>query len=363
MARKSRSTKTPPKDAATADASTAATSAPHTSPVTSTMAVISAATRRRRDGRMQETNGGSSIERVPGFNALRPMTAGFDTARVSGPTVLASVADGGFFSIAPQALVGTAPPLTAYGATGKPEDVIGVDDRVIIPDTSLTPWRCICHLEITYNSGQVGFGTGWFAGERAVITAGHCLYARPTPTQPARRARQVRVIPGRNGSVAPYGYVVADKFEWHPKWESEKQDEDAAPYDYGVIYVDHEVNGAPFGERIGYFGLRSYDQDEEKLLDMAIVNNAGYPHEATKPYGTLWFNAGRVHIQDTAHRDDRFLEYMIDTTGGDSGSPVFLLDSTANQRYVVAIHTTGNFVNRGVRITADVYDRILAWTK
>ena len=54
---------------------------------------------------------------------------------------------------------------------------------------------------------------------------------------------------------------------------------------------------------------------------------------------------------------------MVDTTAGESGSPVFLLHSTANQRYVVAIHTTGNFINRGVRITAEVYDQILQWTK
>jgi V8-like Glu-specific endopeptidase len=91
-----------------------------------------------------------------------------------------------------------------YGAAGKPEDVIGIDDRVMVPDTSTTPWRCICHLEITYDSGQVGFGTGWFAGERTVVTAGHCLYTRGTPS---RQAKQVRVIPGRNGTLAPYGYV------------------------------------------------------------------------------------------------------------------------------------------------------------
>ena len=328
--------------------------------VAPTMSVISEAPLRRRDGRMKETNGGSSIERVPGFNNLRPMTAGFETLRVSGPTVLASVADGGFFSVAPQAL-GSNQGSPSYGVIGKPEDVIGVDDRVPITDTSTTPWRCICHLEITYDSGQVGFGTGWFAGEHTVITAGHCLYTRGTPS---RRATQVRVIPGRNGTLAPYGYVVAREFKLHPKWVSEVDDVNAAPYDYGAIIVDHDVNGAAFGERIGYFGLRSYEKLEEKQLDMAIVNNAGYPHEASKTYGSMWFNAGRVHIQDDGPlKDDRFLEYMVDTTGGQSGSPVFLLDSTANQRYVVAIHTTGNFINRGVRVTAEVYDQILEWVK
>jgi glutamyl endopeptidase len=182
---------------------------------------------------MIETNGGSSIEKVPGFNNLRPLTAGFDTARISGPTVLASVPDGGFFSVSPYAL--EAPKLTGsvYEAGGKPEDVIGVDDRVMISDTSTTPWRCVCHLEITYDSGQVGFGTGWFAGPHTVITAGHCLYTRGSP---ARRAKQIRVVPGRNGTLAPYGYVLATKFNWNKHWENATSDTEAAAYDYGAIY-------------------------------------------------------------------------------------------------------------------------------
>jgi V8-like Glu-specific endopeptidase len=313
-----------------------------------------------RAGSMLETNGGGSIEKVAGFNNLRPMTAGFNTTRVSGPTALASVPDGGFFSVAPGALEPAPLIASSYGAAGKPEDVIGIDDRVLVSDTSATPWRCICHLEITYNTGQVGFGTGWFAGERTVITAAHCLYHR----SPVRYATQVRVIPGRNGTLAPYGYVVASEFTWNKKWETSPTDIEAAPYDYGAIFINEKINDAPFGERIGYFGMRSYDADAKKrLLDMAIVNNAGYPHEAMKRYGTMWFNAGRVHVNNTPSSDERFLDYMVDTTGGDSGSPVFVLDSTRNQRYVVAIHTTGNFVNRGVRITAEVYATILDWLK
>lgn len=321
-----------------------------------TTSIISAERARRiRPGKMVETNGGSSIEKVPGFDQTRPMTAGFPTARISGPTILASAPDGGFFSITPPSIA----PLPSYPREGKPENVIGVDDRVMVPDTTVIPWRCICHLEITYDSGQVGFGTGWFAGERAVITAAHCLLTRDNPR---RKADRIRVIPGRNGTIAPYGYVVSKLFEWNPKWESASDDTAAAAYDYGVIYIDKDVKDAPFGERIGYFGLRSYDADEAELLRMAIVNNAGYPHDAAKPYGSLWFNAGRVH-RDDGTSDERFLEYMVDTTGGESGGPVFLFDSTSQQRYVVAIHTTGNFINRGVRITEEVYETIVAWAK
>jgi V8-like Glu-specific endopeptidase len=295
---------------------------------------------------------------VPGFNTMRPITAGFGTTRMSGPTVLASVADGGFFSVAPNAVQAPRPGNPALTAAMKSEDVIGIDDRVVIADTSTVPWRCICHLEITYDTGQVGFGTGWFAGPHTVITAAHCLYVRGNP---GHSAAQVRVIPGRNGTLAPYGYVVSSKFKWPDAWRTAKTDAAAAPHDYGAIFIDYVANDAPFGERIGYFGLRSYTAQEEKArLDMAIVNNAGYPHEAAKPYGTMWFNAGRVSI-NAKSKDDKFLEYMVDTTAGDSGSPVFVLDETTKQRYVVAIHTTGNFINRGVRVTAEVYDAIVDW--
>jgi glutamyl endopeptidase len=45
-----------------------------------------------------------------------------------------------------------------------------------------------------------------------------------------------------------------------------------------------------------------------------------YPREAAKPYGTLWFNAGRVRMDADSRQDERFLEYMVDTIGGQSGS-------------------------------------------
>ena len=325
---------------------------------------------RSRPGLMVETNGGSSIEKVPGFNNLRPMTAGFATKIVSGPTILASTPDGGFFSILPGALEpaitvpAPVPGTPTYGAAGKPEDVIGIDDRVMVKDTAVSPWRQICHLEITYDSGQVGFGTGWFAGPKTVITAAHCLYVRG---REPHKAERVRIIPGRNGTLAPYGYIIAKDIRPNDKWKSAATDQEAAPFDYGAIIIEDagktDVDHAPFGERIGYFGMRCYSDEEEQQLDMAIVNNAGYPHEAGKPYGSLWFNAGRVHMHNGVAADKHFLEYMADTTPGQSGSPVFLLDTKTNQRFVVAIHTTGNFVNRGVRLTAEVYDTILEWLK
>lgn len=302
-------------------------------------------------GFMTETNGGSSIERVPGFDISRAMTEGFKSTRISGPTILAGRPDGATFSVPKVILPPGATPHPPAGSVPRPENVLGFDDRVQIADTTAVPWRCICHLEITYDSGAVGLGSGWLAGARVVVTAGHCLHDREN----RRKAKSIRVIPGRNGPSAPYGYVVADTFYVPDPWIKLASQAEAAAFDYGVIELPSvEVENEQFGTRIGFFGMRAYSgAAAEKDLQMLMINNAGYPFEADKPYGTLWFNAGRVSSVRPA-----FLEYMIDTEGGQSGSPVFVFDSFRNERQVVAIHTTGDFVNRGLRITDAVFDWI-----
>jgi glutamyl endopeptidase len=281
------------------------------------------------------------------------VTAGFETKRIAGPTFLSARPDGGFFSQSGDAGV---PPARAPAA--KPENVIGVDNRVIVTNTSLIPWRCICHLEVEYERGPVGFGTGFMISEHAIITAAHVLVDRSRfGWSNPRRARRIRVVPGRNGTLAPYGYFVSEDHAVPDGWGAPDADQEkASAYDFGAVFVpdDLKVREREFGKRIGYFGLKVLTDDNSLLL----VNNGGYPHEADKPYGTLWYNAGRVSKVEGA-----FIEYMVDTEGGQSGSPVYYYDEKKNERYVVAIHTTGDFINRGVRVTREVFRLIRKWAQ
>jgi glutamyl endopeptidase len=260
---------------------------------------------------MAETNGGGSVDKEPGFDVFRAVTSGFQSRRIAGPTTILARPDGGFFSEG-----GVQPPLLPRPAVGssasKPENVIGVDSRVMVTDTSTIPWRCICHLEVEYEFGPVGFGTGFLIG----------------PQIPDQWLR--------DGDSQPDG-----------------------AWDFAVIPIpdDYETRGSPTAERLGYFGLKCFTEDEVAKAKMLFVNNAGYPYEADKPYGSLWYNAGRVRTMEKA-----YLEYMVDTEGGQSGSPVYCYDEQKNQRYVIAVHTTGDFVNRGLRITEEVFETIKAWT-
>lgn len=308
------------------------------------------------DSFMVETNGGGSSEKVPGFDAFRAITAGFDTRRVAGPSVVLSRPDGGFFS---QGEESTLPMPRVNAFTAKPENVIGVDSRVRVSETSAIPWRCICHIEVEYEAGPAGFGTGFLIGPKSVLTAAHVI------VDPAKKkkARRLRVMPGRNGNTAPYGYFVADFRDCivAEQWLKTGSGSDAAAAcDYAIITIPEEfkTNEEPTAARLGYFGLKCFsDEEVAKKANMLLVNNAGYPYEADKPYGTLWYNAGRVRAVEKT-----YIEYMVDTEGGQSGSPIYFFDEQTKKRFVIAIHTTGDFVNRGLRITRDVFTTLKKWT-
>lgn len=304
---------------------------------------------------MEKTNGGGSEEKVPGFDLFRAATAGFDTRRIVGPTFLAARPDGGFFSQSGEIMR-----RSASSPAAKPENVIGADSRVIVQDTSNIPWRCICHLEVEYESGPTGVGTGFLIAPGAVMTAAHVLMDRSTfGWNKPRKARSIRVAPGRNGTLAPYGYFVSDKFKIPKLWENANTPEAAISADFAAIMIPsgYDVEGERLAERLGYFGLKAYADSNVEAARMLFVNNAGYPYEADKPYGTLWYNAGRVReVKPT------YIEYMVDTEGGQSGSPIYFYNEEEQQRYVIAIHTTGDFVNRGLRITKAVVEQICAWT-
>jgi glutamyl endopeptidase len=306
---------------------------------------------------MGETNGGGSPEKVPGFDLFRAVTAGFETKRIAGPTFIAAQPDGGFFSQGGNSTI-----VAGGSPASKPENVIGADNRTRVTDTAMTPWRCIFHLEIEYENGPVGLGTGFLIGPSTIITAAHVLVDRRLfGWNRPRKARRVRALAGRNGSLAPYGYFVSDRFDIRPEWEDKDADQaQVAPFDYAAIHIPpgEEVNQEPLGQRLGYFGLKAYTTQEVADARLLFVNNAGYPQEPNKPYGTLWYNAGRV-----SRFADQFIEYMVDTEGGQSGSPIYFYDEKNSQRYVIAIHTTGDFINRGLRITPTVFEQIRAWAK
>ncbi len=227
------------------------------------------------------------------------------------------------------------------------DSVIGADDRVRINPTTSFPWRAIAHLEI-WTSGNTsanpnGGCTGWFIGPHTVVTAGHCVYLHDS----GGWARQIRVIPGRNGANSlPYGSQISTSFRSVKGWTNDQD----SRYDYGAIILPNNN----LGNATGWFGFASLS---DSSLRGMMANLSGYPGD--KAYGTQWFHARRITSVEA-----RRVFYDIDSYNGQSGSPVWRYLN--GQRHGVAIHTNGTggcggSVNCGTRITQPVFDNLLAW--
>ena len=245
-------------------------------------------------------------------------------------------ADEALAAVAPDALLGS---YDASETAGMAEVIIGSDDRVRVGNTGAYPWRAICGLKITAANGKRFIGTGWMISPRTVITAGHCVFMH----NEGGWARSVEVVPGLNDASRPYGSASSGALRSVTGWTQSRNRE----YDYGAIILPAN---ARLGARTGWFGLAVRD---DAFLRAASLNLSGYPGD--KGGNQQWFMAQRAKSVS-----GRVITYNIDTMGGQSGSPVWILQN--GQRYGVGVHTNGaSSGNSATRINTDVFNRMIAW--
>jgi glutamyl endopeptidase len=219
------------------------------------------------------------------------------------------------------------------------EVIIGTDDRIRVHSTGSYPWRAICALRMTAANGRRFIGTGWMISPRTVITAGHCVFMH----NEGGWARTVEVIPGLNDASRPYGSCSSSQLRSVTGWTQSRD----RRFDYGAIILPANCR---LGEQTGWFGFANRN---DAFLQTAKLNLSGYPGD--KGGSQQWFMAER-----TKFLTDRIITYEIDTMGGQSGSPVWVLQN--NVRYAVGIHTNGHFTgNSATRIQSNVFERLEAW--
>ena len=226
------------------------------------------------------------------------------------------------------------------------ESILGTDDRTRIKNTQDYPWCCICSLAITAQTGTQWIGTGWLAGPRLLLTAGHCVYM----ANEGGWASQIEVIPGRDAAQRPFGSVVCHELRSVTGWTVDND----SNFDYGAILLPE---GSRYGDQLGWFGFANRSDDYLRGLEL---NLSGYPGDGGRApndeQGSQWFNS-RV-LKEALERQ---LEYEIDTFGGQSGAPVWETAADGG-RYGLGIHTHGGSITNGAtRITTDVFDNIVLW--
>jgi glutamyl endopeptidase len=219
------------------------------------------------------------------------------------------------------------------------ESVIGADNRIKITNTAVYPWRAMTKLYITFPNGVTTSCSGALINPKYVLTAGHCIYNASR----GGFARHVLVVPGANGSYAPYGSVWGTYVRAFSGWISSA----SADHDAGLVTLP----GPGIGLSTGWLGLKAYS-----TVDGLMSNLAGYPGD--KPDGGQYYHWGPVNFS-TAYRTF----YQIDTYPGQSGSSVYHIEASGN-RYVHTVHAYGaggGSYNSGTRINSSKFSTIVSW--
>ena len=218
-------------------------------------------------------------------------------------------------------------------------------EQVTIPKINRVPWRAICYLDINYEDGQLGRGTGFLVGSRTVITAGHCVH------QPVHgRAMQVKVMPARQGGTA-LEEIETTMVDFSPEWQATNPDLPEYEHDYGAVFLRTSTT-------VGH-NLRYAAFTDDAVEAIQVANVAGYPNHGDNAF-IMEKDAGPLVIDQDHPINQRILYHLLDTYEGQSGGPIMHAHSVTKEVTVFGIHTYGDEEFPGVPRVARRIDQPLA---
>ncbi|RKT44451.1 trypsin-like peptidase domain-containing protein [Thiocapsa rosea] len=220
---------------------------------------------------------------------------------------------------------GTNPYSFAYMDDVVPEVVIGTDDRVRVVTKTQYPWWVIGYQGHTFSDSSSWRCTGFVVGPQMAMTNGHCVYDSARGGYAASMSLAPAQSQASTGAavVRPYGNESACH------WRTNTQYIDTADvqYDYAAMFFRSS------------WSLKGISTFMPLVFDVSptTINTAGYPGTAQ---GASTFDMWRAFDGTNVQVVDRILRYTADTSGGQSGSPVWLLQG--ENRRVVTVHSFGN---------------------
>lgn len=218
------------------------------------------------------------------------------------------------------------------------EGIVGKDDQYRVTTTTVDPYRKIVRLELTFGRDSY-VGSGTMISPDTIITAAHNVYDYPTK----KWADEIVVYPAQNGEEKPYGRYTAKVFYTMRDYTTTSEKLVRRANDIALIKLDAPVDAA-----VGALPV------SQNIRPTSRIQVAGYPAatESKRSYLYTMFG-GLVDLTEN------WIEYTIDTEGGQSGGPVL-----NEQNEIVGVHIVGRkrdgeyYQNAARRVKDDTFRMI-----
>lgn len=194
----------------------------------------------------------------------------------------------------------------------------GSDNRIKVADISAEPYDAIVRLLIDVDGVEYR-GTGFMVKPNVMLTAGHNIYDHDAN----KYCDKVYVV-DKNGDL----YQVYDA-QIAPQFMLDSSDK----YDWAVAKVAVKP-----GETGHYMKFKRMDERTSPDVTGKEGEVAGFPAEVRDVDTTdMYTEMGKITSYVEA---EKLLNYSIDTSGGNSGSPlIYCIDGTP---YAIGIHVSGS---------------------
>ena len=200
--------------------------------------------------------------------------------------------------------------------------IIGGDGRNVVN----SPDSRIAFIRVTWPNGDITTGTAWIFADKALMTAGHCVY----DNERGGAAKIVAIYPGYDETKNNGNPYYANRVTWaNYDWRID---------DWGIIQVPNSLE-----EACGYLGfISSVSENEYATLQ-------GY--HGDKSIRRQYSQSGNL-IKSI---NGKTISHLFDTAPGSSGSPVYFEED--GHRYAFGIHVQESpNVNYARKIDSTLYN-------
>ncbi|MCP3137819.1 trypsin-like serine peptidase [Pyxidicoccus xibeiensis] len=235
------------------------------------------------------------------------------------------------------------------GLVGFASPAEATDERDIVESPIVFPWHTIVKVKIGPVGG--GRGSGGLIAGCTVLTNGHVVWNGQTGTW-----REIASVhPGsyysevQGASVDPFGSRSDSGLATNTRWVATLD----SKYDYGAIFVSSSF---------GSMGINTYIPvafEEEP----GFINLSGYPSEDLPLAGVGMAQEQWRGFGDVGLYESRKMYYDATSTGGASGSPVWVYYSSTNERYIVGVNRghSSTWDGIGTRMVSENQQVVEAW--